>query len=67
MCLLKDIALKSNPSIRDTLLQQGFRNWMGSEDNLIQARNANLNYFTNRRILTKNELSQVCPRGDFGV
>ncbi|KAL1732244.1 Alpha/Beta hydrolase protein [Schizophyllum commune] len=46
-------------AIRDTLLQQGFRNWMGSEDNLIQARNANLNYFTNRRILTKNELSQI--------
>lgn len=63
----KDVALNFYPSIRDTLLQQGFRNWMGSEDNLIQARNANLNYFTNRRILTKNELSQVGPRGQTGV
>ncbi|KAL1743005.1 Alpha/Beta hydrolase protein [Schizophyllum fasciatum] len=46
-------------AIRDILLQQCFRNWMGSEENLIQARYCNLNYYTNRRILTKNELSMI--------
>ncbi|KAL1758876.1 Alpha/Beta hydrolase protein [Schizophyllum commune] len=46
-------------AIRDITLQQTFRAWLGTVDNIQIARKVNLNFFMNRRVLTEKELSRI--------
>lgn len=57
----EDLNRRSN-AIRDITLQQTFRAWLGSMENILVARKVNLNFFMNRRLLTAKELSAIrCP------
>ncbi|KAL1743019.1 Alpha/Beta hydrolase protein [Schizophyllum fasciatum] len=46
-------------AIRDITLQQTFRAWLGTVDNIQVARKVNLNFFRNRRVLGERELKQI--------
>ncbi|TRM60329.1 Alpha/Beta hydrolase protein [Schizophyllum amplum] len=46
-------------AVRDVVLQQAFRNWMGTEEDVFNARVTNADFFTKRRVLTKHELSAI--------
>ena len=59
-CIRVGLVINCNVhSIRDITLQQTFRAWLGTVDNIQIARKVNLNFFMNRRVLTEKELSQV--------